>query len=170
MIRHGKRYKPVLLGATAPKAPMSPGISQPSTQYLFNVQVDYIDRDGAAALWGGSFYAANMWTAETMGREFVVKYLQPQSIIDAATVPDGFTTTDPGPILMGTMAASEGYDTMLATGTLGPLPIIGSMDAVEGPAIDLAAITGSLGPLPIIGSMDAVEQGPDTAAIVGNLT
>jgi hypothetical protein len=170
MIRKGKRYKPVLLGATAPKAPMAPGISQPSTQYLYNVQVDYIDRDGADALWSGSFYAANMQTAENMGRDFVVKYLQPQSIIDAATVPDGFTTTEPTPILMGTLAANENRDSMLATGTLGPLPIYGTLAAVEGPAIDLAAITGSLGPLPIIGSLDTVEPGPDSAAITGTLT
>ena len=169
MLRHGKRYKPVLLGASSPKAPMVPGVSQPSTQYLFNVQVDYLDRDGDDALWSGSFYAANMATAENMGREFVIKYLQPQSIIDAATVPDGFTTTDPGPILTGTMAASENRDTMLATGTLGPLPLAGSMDAVEGPDIDLAAIAGTLGELPIIGSMDTVEPGPDTADIVGSL-
>ena len=58
--------------------------------------------------------------AEALGRDFVVKYLQPQSITSAAALPIGFTLTEPMPRVFGSVTVTEsGGDTALMLGVLG---------------------------------------------------
>ena len=77
MQRRGRSVEPVLLAGGAPQ----------DSGHQFEVTVDYLKIDGVAAVYRGRFYAANAMLAEATGRDFVIRYLRPQSVGDVATVP-----------------------------------------------------------------------------------
>ena len=78
MQRKGVPYRPTLLAA----APASE-LTTSAQQRFFEVSIDYVKVGGATATYVGSFLAGNSLTAEEQGRQFVIKYLRPQSITGA---------------------------------------------------------------------------------------
>ena len=78
MQKNGKSVTPVLLTGT----PVT--VQQ---QLQFRVEVAYERTTSGAAVYGGSFYAADATRAEALARNFVVKYLRPKRITDVLVQP-----------------------------------------------------------------------------------
>ena len=164
MIRHGRRYKPVLLGSET-KTPYDTGTLEGiGKSYEYTVEVRYTDYTGFPVVWRGNFTAGDMVKASDRGREFVTKYLRPQLISHVAVVSAAFDFVSDAPIPISGIHANEvGSDTAEFTGALGSLLLYANMAASE-IGTDTAAFSGVLLDLSIEASLNAQETGSDTAA------